>query len=206
VINMRVNSLYIMLDDGRCIYNQYFTPTAPPKNLITGMFTALQGFIIEITGRYPTVLSTGQYTFFFQKRGPITIVLSTNEKIKQPSELSEIGLRFLQQFGNEVDAWRGNEGFFDDFYDDLVDLLGVEMTTTRVDPTKPLDPMTLLHLDSEYHPVIKELIRLKNASSNQIADILKDKEFQVRLKLEKLVDKGYIGRYIVDEDYYYFTN
>jgi len=194
-----------MLEDGRCIFNAYFTPTAPPKNLITGMFTALQGFVMELTGKYPTILSTDDFTFYFQKRGPITIVLNTSETIKQPNQLSEIGLRFLQQFGNEVEKWKGDEAHFSRFSEELVDLLGVEQTTKRIDPEKPLSPMGLLHLDPKYQALIKELISRKQATSKELAETLQRNEYHLRLDLEELVEMGFIGRIYLVEEYHYFT-
>jgi hypothetical protein len=198
-----------MNDDGRCIYNRYFTPAAPPKNLVTGMLTALQGFVRELTGEFPSILGTEgdhPFTFYFQKRGPVTIVLAISDKISQPTEINEIGLRFLRNYGADIENWKGQDDYFEAFTEDLIDLLGEDRTSRRVDPKNPINAFTLLSLDVSLQNIAKELINLKETTSQELAERLGLSEYPLRMQLEELVELGHLGRYFSKDGYTYFTN
>jgi hypothetical protein len=203
---MRIYSIYVMLNDGRCIFDQSFTPEAPPKNLITGMLTALQSFVREVTGTYPTHLVAGDFSFHFEKRGPLTVVLTTSYKPETLDELNQISLRFLKKYGNKIETWKGDVASFEDFSDDIEDILGPQSSQTRIDPVEPLNPFLLLEIPAELQDIAKGLIQEREASSEAMTHYTGLSEFLTRLKLEKLVKMGHIGRYNREDEYIYFTN
>ena len=203
---MRIFAVYVINENGLCLYNQSFTAEAPPYSLITGLLTAMQNFVLEVTGSYPTDLSAGTFTFHMEKWGPLTIVLTTsNQKVPIPT-LSDLGIRFLNRFGDKVENWKGRVSEFEDFEIDVKDILGSSRIQQRVDPKTPMTSLALLSLDPDLQKVAQAIIQVGEASSHVLATETNQNEYVTRLQCEELVKMGHLGRiYSDDEEFIYFT-
>jgi hypothetical protein len=193
-----------MLDDGRYLYHQSFTPQGPPISLMTGLLTAMQSFVREVTGSYPTVLSAGGFAFHLEKIGPLTIVLTCSDERKPLQNLSRLGMRFINKFGEKVEDWRGNPSEFTNFKNDIEDILGPETVRKHVLPTNPLNSLVLLSLESEFQDVAKAIIQHGEATPIDLVEITSLSEYDIKLKLEQLVSLGHVGRIDKNEEFVYF--
>ncbi|MHA2029396.1 MAG: hypothetical protein ACW99A_06270 [Candidatus Kariarchaeaceae archaeon] len=203
---MRIFSVYVINDNGLCLYNRSFTAEAPPYSLITGLLTAMQNFVLEVTGSYPTDLSAGGFTFHMEKYGPLTIVLTTqNQKVPIPT-LSDLGYRFLNRFGEKVENWKGRVSEFEEFDADIEDILGTSRIQKRVDPKQPLTSLALLSLNPDLQNVAQAIIQIGEASSYRLAQLSGQNEYVTRLQCEELVKLGHLGRiHSTDDEFIYFT-
>lgn len=203
---MRLYAVYVINDNGLCLFNQAFTAVAPPYNLITGLLTAMQNFVFEVTGSYPTDLSAGGFTFHMEKYGPLTVVLSTSNEKQPIPRLNQLGVRFLQRFGDKIEGWKGRVSEFTGFTEDVKDILGDFEIQKRVDPKNPLTALALLSLDSDLQDVAKALIQVGEASSTELSKLAGKNEYITRLHCEELVKLGHVGRiHKSDDEFVYFV-
>lgn len=203
---MRIFAVYVINENGLCLYHQSFTADAPPYSLITGLLTAMQNFVLEVTGSYPTDLSAGGFTFHMEKYGPLTIVLTTsNQKTPIPT-LGDLGIRFLSRFGEKVEKWKGKVSDFQSFDSDIKDILGESQIQPRLDPKSPLTALVLLSIHPDLQDVAQAIIRITEASSHEISKLTGQNEYITRLQCEELVKLGHVGRIHSDVDeFIYFT-
>ncbi len=202
---MNLDSVYIMVDDGRCIFYYPLTSISPPPQLVTGMLSALQIFILEITGEYPDTLTAGGFSFNLFRSGPITIVIASSSEITINNELYELSLRFISRYGNDLRVWKGKLDTFKEFKDDVDNILGIKTQVDKIIPKNPINGFLLLSLEEELIEVAKVIIQIKEGTSEQISKILKNSLYQTQLKLEKLVTMGHIGRVLQLDKILYFT-
>lgn len=202
---MRIFSIFVISENGLCLFQQSFTANAPPYGLITGLLTAVQAFVFEVTGDYPTELSTGGFSFHLKKYGPLTFVLTTSSTSKPIENLNTLGLRFMTKFGAIAAKWKGKVSDFHDFKYDVEEVLGKSQIKKRIDPYNPLTGMTLLTLDIELQDVAQALIQSGEASSEELTKITGKSEYITRMKLEKLLELGHVGRTQDDDDFIYFV-
>jgi hypothetical protein len=203
---MRIHAIYVMIHDGRCIFNYPISPTAPPPQLVTGMLSALEIFVQEITGDFPNYLQTGALAFYLNRTGPITIVLTTSKDTIIKNELSDLSLRFMQKFSKKLSSWSGNALMFNDFRTDVVEILGEKPVAERINPVDPLSAFKLLELPEKLVDVAKALIQIKEGTAVDVMEINGKTEYMNTIRLEELVRLGHVGRYIQKDMYYYFTS
>jgi hypothetical protein len=201
---MRIYSVFIMLDDGRYLYHQSFTSDAPSVSLSSALLTAVQSFVREVTGSFPTVLSAGGFAFHLEKIGPITIVLTCSDERKPLQSLSQLGMRFINKFGSKVENWRGNPSAFNEFKLDIQDILGEETVQKHIFPDKPLSSLSLLALEAELQETAKTLIQMGEATASQLNEVTGISEYLTKIQLEQLLNLGHVGRRESETDFIYF--
>ncbi len=201
---MRIYSVFVMLDDGRYLYHQSFTADAPPISLMSGLLTAMQSFVMEVTGSYPTILSGGGFAFHLEKIGPLTFVLTCSEERKPLRSLSNIGMRFINKFGSKVENWIGNPDAFINFKKDIEDILGKETVQTHIYPTKPLNSLVLLSLSPEMQEISKALIEKRESTPSDLAKSIDVSVYDIKIQLEQLLSMGHVGRTERETDFLYF--
>lgn len=111
----------------------------------------------------------------------------------------------MNKFGAKIENWKGRVSDFQDFKYDVEEVLGKSQIKKRIDPTDPLGSLTLLSLDLELQDVAKALIQKGEASSVELTGITGKSEYITRMKLEKLLELGHVGRIQDDDDFIYFT-
>ncbi|MHA2091941.1 MAG: hypothetical protein ACW98K_13900 [Candidatus Kariarchaeaceae archaeon] len=201
---MRIFSVFIMIDDGRYLYHQSFTPDAPTVSLVTGLLTAVQAFMVELTGTYPTFLAAGGFAFHLEKIGPVTVVLTSSDDRQPMQSLSQLGMRFINKFGSKVEEWKGNPSDFTEFKGDIEDILGTETVQKHIYPKDPLNSLALLALDSDLQDVAKGLLQIGQCTVSQLSETVNKSEYEVKIQLEQLLNFGHIGRIEQEDDFIYF--
>ncbi len=200
---MKLLSFYIINEDGRCIYDFNFVPDPPPSQLITGLLTAMQNFVQEMTGGYVNHFSAGGYTFVIQPTGPLMVVVALGDEfsIGENIPLTEIGIMFLKQFGERIEKWKGDMDEFAEFETTLRSMLRMEEVTHKIEPTNPLNAMTLIQLPEELQRYAKVILEKRNLS---VEEMKREIENFDPAKAEELVQKGHIGKLIKDHHIVYF--
>jgi hypothetical protein len=207
---MTIFSIYIILEDGLCIFNQDLIPNPPPTQLVTGLFTAMQDFVSEVTGSNLKNLTAGGYTFIFEKFGPLTIAISTSsnvgERIKTMFNIRKIGLRFMKKYGTMIDEFQGDTSVFYSFEDDIKEILGEENIIIKdAYPTSPLTPIVLVTLSKDLQATARTLLQLGSGTVETISESSKKTIYETSRDLESLVVIGHVGRFTKDNEIIYFT-
>lgn len=207
---MSIFSIYVISEDGRCIYNQDLIPNHPPTQLVTGLLTAVQDFVMEVTGDHMQNLTAGGYTFVFEKFGPITIAVSTSsnigEKITTMFNIRKIGLRFMKKYGEMLDRWQGDLSVFYSFEEDIRELLGEKNVIMKeAYPSKVLTPITLMSINKELQLTGRSLLQMGKGSPEDVAQVTGKTLYETTRDLESLVNLGHIGRFVHDEVIIYFV-
>ncbi len=203
---MKLLSLYIIHEDGRCLYDANFVPNPPPSQLVTGLLTAMQNFVEEMTGSYVSHFSAAGYTFIQKPVGPIYIVVAISDEFPfdQQIELTELGINFLKRYGEYLENWNGDMSMFYEFETITREILKVEKIKERIDPQTPLNALTLLELPEELQDVAKFLLEKKEVIPTEYAksrSISVDKSIEL---FERLVKRGNIGRILKETEPTYF--
>lgn len=181
---------------------------APPSSLITGILTAFQAAFHEISGAWPRKIISGKYQFSFEKIGPLTICKVIDAPLDSDEYLSEIGLTFIKKYGSQLNRWHGDRRKFSNFSQDL-DRLIPQQLSDSLNPQKSLDAFALLDMNEGLGSLSKYIIEHnKKISSKDFHKISKDLDIGVeKLKnmIDKLVDSGYLGYIMLDEEIEYFV-
>jgi len=206
---MSIATIYILLEDGRCIFTYNLVPNPPPYLLVTGLLAALQDFVFEVSNSYISSFTAGEYTFLCEKRGPIQVVIATTlEGEKKPNlefNLLQIALRFINKYGELLEEWDGNTVVFDTFITELEEILGKEDLKYRESvPTNPLSSFTLVKLESNLQETAQAMLQIRNGNISQVHELTDRTIYQIQSDLDKLVELGHIGRYSSEGKWIYF--
>lgn len=201
---MKVYSCYVVMDNGACLFERSFTPM-PEASLISGMLTAMQSFIQEISGTYAKKLSAGDFVFHLEKIGKISIVLSTDSDNRPIEQMTQLRTRFMNKYGSYLDSWSGTVHQFQPFKEDVDEILDSYGLVERVDPKKPLNAFVLISLKPELQKIAKVLIMKKKMTAHEMAAESEFTPYQCYNYLEELVNLGHVGRTQQDDDYTYFV-
>lgn len=204
---MKLLSLYIIHEDGRCLYDANFVPNPPPSQLVTGLLTAMQNFVQEMTGSYVNHFSAAGYTFVSEPIGPISIVMALADEflLSENLPLTELGINFLKYFGDKLEDWTGDMSDFSSFDDILAEILKIEKVKERIEPKNPLNALTLMSLPENLQEVARYVLEKREASPHEFAKSKNFSENEAIEKFEELLSMGHIGRLVKDDTPVYFV-
>ncbi len=206
---MSIAAIYVLLEDGRCIFNHNLVPSPPPYLLVTGLLAALQDFVHEVSNSYIKNFSAGDYTFYCEKRGYIQVVIASTTHLEDKSHIEfnllQITLRFINKYGELLEDWEGDTVIFDSFIGDLEEILGKDNLLMRESvPTDPLTSLTLVRLNRDLQKTAQALLQIQKGTVVDISKISERTVYQTQGDLDKLVDLGHIGRYNANGKWVYF--
>ncbi len=204
---MKLLSLYIIHEDGRCLYDANFVPNPPPSQLVTGLLTAMQNFVQEMTGSYVNHFSAAGYTFVNEPIGPISIVMALADEflISENLPLTELGVNFLKHYGDKLENWSGDMSVFAKFDKILAEILHIEKIKERIEPKNPLNALTLISLPETLQETAKFVLERREASPKDLATQQGLSENEAVQRLEELLNRGHGGRLVKDDVPLYFV-
>jgi hypothetical protein len=175
----------------------------PPSALITAMLSAMQAFILEVSGNTAKKLSAGSFVFHIEIIGKVALVLATSSE-NRPEELKELRSSFLHKYGSNLASFKGEVDVFYPFEDDVNQILGLEYKEEKVLPSKQLNSFALLQIKSDLQQVAREIVMKKEIKIKELAGILDQTQLITRMQLEELFDLGFIGKYLDGKEFVYF--
>ncbi len=192
---LRVHSVYIITNDGRAAFSEIFSDIAPPIDLVSAMFIAMQSFVQEVTGNYFSKLSAGPFLFVSERAGEFFIVMVSNQSDEALDKIKQIGVTFLKRYKSKIDNWKGDTKDFESFKANVIEILGLsEVEETRVDPKNTLTSQTLLTLPTDEARVAREMLKVRECDIEELSIMMGEKPIKLIPVIQQLLRKGIIGQ------------
>lgn len=198
----KVYAVYVAMPTGECLFAIDFAPM-PESALITAMLSAIQSFILEISGTPAKKFSTRGFVFHIENLKKIYIAVATDSE-KPPIELRELRTVFLRKFATQIENFRGDTSEFAHFEDDVKKIFNFAELTKRTPPKKKLTAYSLLQIPPDLQAVARELALNKETKIYPLSRKLKQSGLLTKMQLEELFDLGLVGKTIENRDFVYF--
>ncbi len=201
-----LDTIYVMLPDGRCLFSTSYIKKPPPVQLITGFLGASNDILQELTGEELTAFSTNRFTVKIKNFQNIIVVASLDSKSQNDIDpiLELIGIEFVKIFSEVLLNWNGDVSIFDSFTERLDQVLVSANLTEREDPWRTLDSISLLKLSEDLQKIAFVFLEIGHCKVKDLSKHLEISEEELGSSLEKLRKLGYIGRAKVDSEIEYF--
>lgn len=201
---MIIDSVYLLLPDGRCIFSKSYVETEIDPHLLGGLLNAFniasQQWLREGVRKF---VSEEGRNFIIKDFSSFLVVIAGILNTDEELILEKIGLKFLSKYGNTIEKWQeGNIGILKDFEQDLNKILNLDRdkNTSRIlikgqkldEPY--LDSLTIISLPKDLQKTALALLTLKEASLETIAKETSRSIMQERQFVEELVKLGYIRK------------
>lgn len=203
---MFVDSVYLLLPDGRCIFSKSYSGSNIDPHLLGGLLNAFniasQQWLKDGVRKF---VSEEGMNFVIKDFSSFLVVISGFLNPEEEIILEKIGMRFLSKFGDKIERWqKGNIGILKNFSEDLNKILNVsnieiaQEKTNQKDDQKVdepyLDSLTIISLPIELQKTALTLLTLKSANLQEISNETKRDLQLEKISVEKLVDLGYISK------------
>lgn len=210
---MDIDSVYLLLPDGRCIFSKSYKdknvkPVDP--HLLGGLLNAFNIASHQwLKDGVRKFVSEEGFNFIIKDFSSFLVVISGILNTDEESILEKIGLIFLSKYGNEFEKWQqGNIGSIKNFENDLNKLLQIpnqiaaskENKTSYKTEQPYLDSLTIISLAKKLQKTALALLTLKEAT---IEEVVKETKRPIEFEqdnLEQLVELGYILKKITPID------
>jgi hypothetical protein len=201
-----VDSVYLLLPDGRCIFSKSYSGSNIDPHLLGGLLNAFniasQQWLKDGVRKF---VSEEGMNFVIKDFSSFLVVISGFLNPEEEIILEKIGMRFLSKFGDKIERWqKGNIGILKNFSEDLNKILNVsnieiaQEKTNQKDDQKVdepyLDSLTIISLPIELQKTALTLLTLKSANLQEISNETKRDLQLEKISVEKLVDLGYISK------------
>ncbi|MHA2253189.1 MAG: hypothetical protein ACXAD7_22700 [Candidatus Kariarchaeaceae archaeon] len=206
---MILYAAYIITIDGREILSEIFQSpeNVPNQSILSGLLSAFSYMSQDLTQQEGAAekLSLSGLIYHIRNYGDFMVVIVTDADNAPSKILDSIGWRFLQDYGEELDSWRGNQTIFEDFRGIIDDIVHKYIDESRsVDPSKKLDTASIYHLPKEIQATALAITTLETASIAEVAEEVQIDPTIVGEYLQTLHKDGYIGVRQKDEGLVYF--
>lgn len=199
----KIHAVYVIVDDGRCAYSKAYSEIAPSPHLVSAMLTAMQVFINEVLGTFFSEVTAGPFSFISEQAGPFSVVIVGKKSEGNVEKAKYLVLRFIKRYKSHIEQWNGEMMDFNEFDEDVHDIFG-NIEDIRIDPKIPLDAIALIQLDEDLQSTAKLILTKGEVMIHDVMEHLDLPEFIVKLRLQKLFDMGYTGRFTSGGKFYYF--
>lgn len=201
---MIIDSVYLLLPDGRCIFSKSYVETEIDPHLLGGLLNAFNiasnQWIKEGVRKF---VSEEGRNFIIKDFSSFLVVITGVLKADEEIILEKIGLKFLSKYGDKIEKWQeGNIGILKDFEQDLNKILKVDTdkSTSRIlikgqkldEPY--LDSLTIISLPKDLQKTALALLILKEATVEMITKETKRTIEQEIHFVEELVKLGYVRK------------
>lgn len=199
---MIIDSVYLLLPDGRCIFSKSYVETEIDPHLLGGLLNAFniasQQWLREGVRKF---ISEEGSNFIIKDFSSFLVVVSGDLKVDEEIILEKIGLKFLSKFGNRIDSWQsGNIGILKTFENDLNKILNItsDNNTSRLLPKNQkvdepfLDSLTIINLPKELQKTALALLSIKSGTVEQVSMETNRSANQEKEFLEQLANLGYV--------------
>lgn len=197
-----IESVYLLLNDGRCIFSKSYRNSEIDPHLLGGLLNAFNiasnQWLKEGVRKF---VSEEGKNFILQDFSSFLVVIAGNLDQDEEIVLEKIGMRFLSKFGDKIDKWSsGNVGIIKDFEQDLNKILNISdfpKNTTMVNkisnPDEPyLDSLTIISLPKDLQKTALALLTLRNANIEEISrETQRNSQDELRF-VDELIQLGYI--------------
>ena len=202
---MKIDSVYLLLPDGRCIFAKSYKNENDQKidpHLLGGLLNAFNIASHQwLKDGVRKFISEEGFNFIIKDFSSFLVVISGILDPNEESILEKIGLIFLSKYGNQIDKWQqGNISSIKNFENDLNKILQVSnqvnisnySSSSNKSDEPYLDSLTIISLPKELQKTALAMLTLKKATLKQIVkETNRTEEVEIK-NMERLVDLGYI--------------
>ncbi|MFX0182721.1 MAG: hypothetical protein ACFE95_06515 [Candidatus Hodarchaeota archaeon] len=208
---MIVYAVYVVTDDGRTILSENFQSTEeiPNEILLGGLLTAIQFMADEMTKQtfeIKSIIAEG-ISFHIKSFGFIRIVIATNDPEPPENIINNLGLRFMNRYGDVVSQNDFNLDIFTPFKEIILEILkdtiGFDESKT-LKPIKRLDTSEIFKLPHNVHSTALALLALEQATAKAISQESGEEIYHTKKSLKILHEMGYLGKKREKGKIYYF--
>lgn len=197
---MILYAVYIITKDGREIMSQiYQSPeNVPEAAILGGLLSAFQYMSEDLAKNRGGAekLNLSGIVYHLRSFGDFQVVIVTDVDNAPAKILDTLGWRFLQNHGERLINWTGNQTLFEPFREIINSVVmrhsSVDITSS-LDPTKTLDTASIFLLPKDVQPVAKALTMLEFATIEELMEEVESPSELVLEKLEILQKNGYVG-------------
>ncbi len=132
------------------------------------------------------------------------MVIVSNKSEIAIEKAKYLSLRFIKRFRMDIENWSGNTIDFETFDEDIQEIIG-KVDTIRIDPSVPLDAISLLSLRPQLQSVSKALLTKGELTLPQVIELTGISPIQAENQLEELLLMGHVGKYKKEGQLYYFV-
>jgi len=202
-----IDSVYLLLPDGRCIYSKsYKTESITDPHLLGGLLNAFNIASHQwLKDGVRKFVSEEGLNFVIKDFASFLVVISGILKDSEEYILDKIGMKFLSKYGNQIEKWKnGNIGILRNFDSDLIKILELDQqddyskNVTRMISKDDLylDSLTIINLPSIQQKTALAMLSLKNCTAEEIS-IETHRSIELEIEnLESLVQQGYLYKKI----------
>ena len=203
---MIIDSVYLLLPDGRCIFSKSYIETEIDPHLLGGLLNAFNiasnQWLKEGVRKF---VSEEGRNFIIKDFSSFLVVIAGVLNADEEIILEKIGLKFLSKHGATIEKWQeGNVGILKDFEQDLNKILNVDTDkgTSRILikgqklEEAYLDSLTIISLPKDLQKTALALLTLKEATIESISKETKRSIEEEKRFVEELVKLGYIRKQI----------
>jgi hypothetical protein len=208
---MIVYAVYIVTDDGRTILSENFQSTEeiPNEILLGGLLTAIQFMADEMTKKtfeIKSIIAEG-ISYHIKNFGFFRIVIASNDPEPPENITNNLGLRFMNRFGDVISQIDFNLNVFTPFkeaiHEILKDTIGFD-ESRAIKPIKRLNTSEIFKLPHDVHSTALTLLALEQATAKAISQESGDKLNYTKKNLRILHEMGYLGKKREKGKTYYF--
>lgn len=198
-----VDSVYILLPDGRCIFSKSYKGSAADPNLLGGLLSAFniasRQWLREGVRKF---VSEGGSNFIIKDFVSFLIVIAGRMDTDDEAKLDTIGLKFLSKYGNEIEDWgKGRISMFKGFAQTLDDILGTKEEEDRIEADRERDPedlvldsLTIVYLPPRLQKTALGILTLRSGTAEEVAEETERSVEEEVDNLAELQSQGYIHR------------
>jgi len=193
-------AVYIITKDGREIISEHFSSpeNVPETAILSGLLSAFQYMSEDLAKNRGGAekLNLSGLVYHLRNFGNFQIVIVTDVDNAPAKILDTLGWRFLQNHGERLIGWTGNQTLFEPFRKTIKSIVmrhsSVDITNS-LDPTKTLDTAAIFSLPKDVQPVAKALTMLEFATIEELLEEVESSSENIKEKLESLQKSGYVG-------------
>ena len=199
--------------NGRPLVSEKFqsADSIPNETLLAGLFTAIQGFMYEVTHDEAKLnsITVDNLSYHFKSYGKYQIVLVTDLSETPKVVMQKIGLRFMKEHGEQLFNETTDKTMFEPFIQSINEIImekSISDDSRMINPTKKFSPDELFRFSPDIRAIALALITIKEGSVDEIAAESNTDISVTQQHLRILQKKGFIGKRTTGEKITYFCS
>ena len=215
---MSIDSVYILLSDGRCLFSLSYTQnTTTDPHLLGGLLSAFNAASKQyFQDPVRKIISEGEKEIIIKEFDSFLVALVGKINSSLEAKMDIIGMKFLSKYGDSLKYWsEGEISQFKDFKHDINLILKQELIadeenfTTQnghIEKDKYLDALTIIALPSELQKTALSLLLLHSGTAQAISKESGRTKEEEESFLSELLQQGYINKKTVNQEIIYFVS
>jgi hypothetical protein len=197
---MIIFAVYIVSIKGKILFSENFhsKDEIPNEVLLGGLVNALQGVAMEMSkgnSEMKTIEIEG-LSYHFRSFGFYRVVLVTDVSKRPESVIQTVGLRFMKEFGEEIEEDQFDKLSSDRFRKILFEIIGKDFASDEsklIRPTKKFGTGEIFDLPHKLQSTALALLSLQEGTMDEIAIESGLNRDEIQENLFSLQELGYVG-------------